>query len=65
MSPSSKILYLHNSEESKIVPIKRDMVVTLNEDDSNSQEWENDRKRHPFEDGWRIDDDGYWVNVNV
>ena len=52
-------------EESKIVPIKRDMVVTLNEDDSNSQEWETDRKRHPFEAGWRIDDDGYWVNVNV
>ena len=52
-------------EVKKIIPINRDEVVTLAEDDSNSDAWIEDRKRHPFDEGWRIDDDGYWVKMNV
>ena len=40
-------------------------VVVCEDDDSNLDEWTEDRKKHPFSDGWRIDDDGYWVNINV
>jgi predicted phage replisome organizer len=42
-----------------------DKVVVLAEDDSNSTEWEEDRKNHPYDDGWRMNDDGYWVNVSI
>lgn len=52
-------------ENKKIIPIKRDEVVDLEPDESNSLEWEEDRKKHPFNEGWRIDDDGYWVKENV
>ena len=49
----------------KIIPINRDKVISLLDDESNSEEWIEDRQKHPFDDGWRIDDDGYWVKVNV
>lgn len=63
--------YLKPEEKEKDVPMVKnqneglDKVVSLEDDDSNSQEWEEDRKKHPFNDGWRINDDGYWVKVNV
>lgn len=26
--------------------------------------YDEDRARHKFDDGWRINDDGYWININ-
>ena len=28
----------------------------------NDKGYDEDQKKHPFEEGWRITDDGYWVN---
>lgn len=28
----------------------------------NDEGYDEDQKKHPFEEGWRITDDGYWVN---
>jgi len=40
-------------------------VVILEDDESNIEVWDNDRANHPFEDGWRIDDDGFWIKIGA
>lgn len=31
----------------------------------NDEGFEEDRAKHPFEEGWRITDEGYWVNRSI
>ena len=36
-----------------------DLALGINDDG-----FDEDRAKHPFEDGWRITDEGYWINQN-
>lgn len=59
----SKRIEIRAIEEKRCPRLER--VVVLEDDESNGAEFGKDRALHPFEKGWRIDDDGYWIQIGV